>query len=200
MEIEVKAKLKNREAVLEKLTALGCKFSDIKTQDDMVWVTKTGSLEDFLSNGVFLRIRIQGGAKDAGEKIIMTAKSPKAKQGDASLVKREHEVVVSSADEARNILSMLGLQEAVRVIKKRRTANYDGYEICVDDVEGLGSFIELEKITTETSEETEGTQEAETTAAAQIQKEMFDFLMTLGVAPEDQVKKGYDILMLENKH
>jgi adenylate cyclase class 2 len=181
MEIEVKAKLKDSGAVFEKLSALGCQFSDVKTQDDMVWVSKTGSLEDFLSNSVFLRIRIQN-----GEKVILTAKSPKAKSGDASLVKREHEVVVSSADEARNILSMLGLQEAVRVVKKRQTANYDGYEICMDDVENLGSFIELEKM-------------AEEKDASQIQKQMIEFLLTLGILPEDQVKKGYDILMLESK-
>jgi len=183
MEIEVKAKLKDKAAVLEKLSALGCTFSDsdIKTQDDMVWAEKTGSLEDFLSNEVFLRIRIQNGQH--GEKVILTAKSPKAKQGDESLVKREHEVVVSSADEARNILSMLGLREAVRVIKKRRTTKYDGYEICMDDVEGLGSFIELEKMADEKD-------------AAHIQKGMLEFLMALGISPEDQVKKGYDILML----
>jgi adenylate cyclase, class 2 len=181
MEIEVKAKLKNRTAVMEKMAELGCQFSDVKTQDDMVWVEKTGSLEDFLSNKVFLRIRIQN-----GEKVIMTAKSPKAKHGDESLVKREHEVVVSSADEARNILSMLGLQEAVRVVKKRQTAKYEGYEICMDEIENLGSFIELEKM-------------AEEKDAAQIQKDMFEFLGTLGILPEDQVKKGYDILMLERK-
>jgi adenylate cyclase class 2 len=181
MEIEVKAKLKNKATVIEKLSALGCQFSNIKTQDDMVWVEKTGSLEDFLSNKVFLRIRIQN-----GEKVIMTAKSPKAKEGNESLVKREHEVIVSSADEARNILSMLGLQEAVRVVKKRQTAKYRGYEICIDEIENLGSFVELEKI-------------AETGDAAQIQKRMFEFLETLGILPEDQVKKGYDILMLERK-
>jgi adenylate cyclase class IV len=68
MEIEVKVKLRDRAATIEKLSALGCKFSDVKTQDDMVWVQKTGSLDDFLSNTVFLRIRIQN-----GEKIILTA-------------------------------------------------------------------------------------------------------------------------------
>ncbi len=181
MEIEVKAKLKDKAAVMGKLAALGCKFSDVKIQDDVVWVEKTGSLEDFLSNKVFLRIRIQD-----GEKVIMTAKSPKAKEGNESLVKREHEVIVSSANEARNILSMLGLQEAVQVVKKRQTAKYAGYEICMDEIEGLGSFIELEKI-------------AEEKDAAQIQKQMFEFLGTIGILPEDQVKKGYDILMLEKK-
>jgi adenylate cyclase class 2 len=182
MEIEIKAKLKDSAGVMAKLSAGGCVFSEVKIQDDMVWVQKTGSLEDFLSNSVFLRIRIQDGAK-----VIMTAKSPKAKQGNESLIKKEHEVVVDSADEARNILSMVGLHEAVRVIKKRRTTHYEGYEICIDEVEGLGTFIELEKI-------------AEEKDAERIQKEMLAFLDTLGISPEDRVNKGYDILMLEAKH
>lgn len=179
MEIEVKAHLKNAETVKAKLTALGCEFSDPKTQDDMVWVENVGSLNTFLSNDAFLRIRVQD-----GKKIILTAKKPKEKSGDGSLVKREHEVVVDSVDEARGILEMMGLKEAVRVIKTRRTAHYRDFEICIDDVDDLGSFIELEKIGSE--------EEAE-----KIQEEMVRFLETLGVSANSRVMKGYDILMLE---
>lgn len=181
MEIEVKAKLRDQDAALKKLGALGCDLSDVKTQDDTVWVERTGTLDDFLSNKVFLRIRVQGDGT-----VLMTAKSPKGKTGNESLVKREHEVAVDSADEARKILGLMGLHEAVRIVKRRRTAHYDGYEVCIDEVEGLGSFIELEKITDDGD-------------AARIQEHMMDFLKTLGIPPEDQVKKGYDILMLEEK-
>jgi adenylate cyclase class 2 len=181
MEIEIKAKLVDKDAVMAKLQALGCEFSPVKTQDDMVWVENMGDMATFLANKVFLRIRIQN-----GEKVIMTAKQSKTnlEGGAENLVKREHEVVVDSAEEARGILAMLGLKEAVRAVKKRQTAEHNGYEICIDDVEGLGAFIELEKIADEKD-------------AAQIQKEMSDFLQSLGVSPEDQVHKGYDILMLE---
>jgi adenylate cyclase class 2 len=183
MEIEIKAKLKDKDVVMAKLKALGCEFSPVKTQDDMVWVKETGSLDTFLGNAVFMRIRVQD-----GKKVIMTAKQSKTNlQGGAeNLVKREHEVVVDSAEDARGILAMLGLKEAVRAVKKRQTAHYKDFEICVDNVEGLGSFIELEKIADEKD-------------AAQIQKEMSDFLQSLGVSPEDQVHKGYDILMLEKQ-
>ncbi len=177
MEIEVKAKLKDKDAIVQKLMKLGCEFSDTRIQDDMVWAKKIGSLKEFLSNDVFLRIRIQD-----GDKVILTIKSPKAKTGDVSLIKQEHEVVVSSAEEARSILLLLGLKEAVRIIKRRQVSHYKDYEICIDDIEDLGVFIEVEKI-------------AEEKNAVEIQKDMFDFLVTLGVSPDDQVKKGYDILM-----
>ena len=180
MEIEVKAKLRDKDAVLGKLGELKCRLSEEKIQDDMVWVENSGPTEIYLSNKVFLRIRVEGGGR-----VIMTAKTPKGKEGDESLVKQEHEVSVDSVDEARNILSLMGLHEAVRVIKRRRTARYGDYEICIDDVEELGSFIEVERIT------------ADDKNAQQIQDGMAAFLKELGVAPEDQVRKGYDILMLE---
>jgi adenylate cyclase class 2 len=179
MEIEIKARIDDKDAMMQKLVELGCVFSEPKTQDDMVWVEKVGSMDEWFSNSVFMRIRVQN-----GDKVILTAKIPKNIAGEGNLVKREHEVVVDSAEEARNILGMLGLKEGVRTIKMRRTADYNGYEICLDDVEGLGTFIEVEKI---------GADED----ADQILAEMDKFLVTLGVPIENKVTKGYDILMLE---
>jgi adenylate cyclase class 2 len=181
MEIEIKARLRDTQGVMAKLAALGCEFSAPKTQDDMVWAEITGPLEQFLSNKVFLRIRVQN-----GEKVILTAKKSKELTGDASLVKREHEVVVNSAEEACGILEMLGLKEAVRTIKTRQTTQYKDFEICIDEVEDLGAFIEVEKI-------------AEEEGAEAVQKEMLAFLETLGVTQEDKVSKGYDILLLEKQ-
>ncbi len=55
MEIEVKARPRNRDAILAKLIGMGCHFSDSKTQDDRVWVKKTGSIgvspEDHVKKG-----------------------------------------------------------------------------------------------------------------------------------------------------
>ncbi len=179
MEIEVKAQIEDAEAFMQRLIDLGCSFSEPKTQDDMVWVENTGSLDIFLSNKVFLRIRVQNDAK-----IILTAKKSKSASGDGSLIKREHEVEVNSIDEARGILDMLGLKEAVRVKKVRRTAHFNDIEICIDEVEHLGTFVELERI-------------GEANDAERIQKEITAFLETLGVAGSSRVTKGYDILMLE---
>ncbi len=178
MEIEVKAKVLDMPNLKGKLEALGCVFTEPVTQDDAVFARKTGSLETFLSNDVFLRIRVQNNGR-----IILTAKRPINKSAE-TLVKDEHEVVVDSADEAKRILELAGFVEALRLKKTRQTAHYKEYEICLDEVEGLGTFIELEKM-------------AEESAAAEIQRSMFLFLESLGVSPGDQVKKGYDILLLE---
>ncbi len=57
-EIEIKARLQNKDSIMGKLKALGCVFSDPVTQEDVVYAEKIGSLETFLSSKVFLRIRM----------------------------------------------------------------------------------------------------------------------------------------------
>ncbi len=177
-EIEVKAKIANNDVLMSALTRLGCTFGDSISQDDMVYGEKTGTLEEFLSNDVFLRIRIRGDGK-----IVLTAKQPTKKSAE-HLVKIEHEVEVSSHLEARAILEMMGYSPMVRVKKIRRIAHFNEYEICIDEIEGLGAFIELEIM-------------GERDDAERIQKDMWLFLESLGIQPEDRIKKGYDILMLE---
>ena len=179
-EIEVKARITETDALIHALTNLGCTFGEPVSQDDTVYAEKIGTLEEFLSNDVFLRIRIQ----DDG-KIILTAKSPTKKFAE-HLVKIEHEVEVSSAEEARAILEMMRYRPMVRVQKSRQKAHLHNYEICIDEIEGLGSFIELEVI-------------GERDEAPRIQNEMWEFLQSLGVSSESQVKKGYDILMIEKE-
>jgi len=179
MEIEVKARLTDEKSILSELKKLGCSFSEPVTQIDTVYAQKTGTVDDFLSSGAYFRIRVQNGSK-----VMLTAKKPKAKTGHESLVKREHEVVVDSAEEALGILELMGLKEAVRLEKSRRTASYKDYEICIDEIRGLGAFIELEKIGKESE-------------AVKTQEEMLRFLRDIGVSEEAIVKKGYDILMLE---
>lgn len=180
MEIEIKATLRDEVSVIAKIAALGCEFGAPVTQDDTVFVRVLGTLDDFLSNDVFLRIRIQGDGR-----VILTAKRP-ATKGAEVLVKAEHEVQVNSAAEAKQILGLMGYQPAVRVKKTRRKTHYGAYEICLDEIEGLGAFIELEVM----GEESE---------AAALQSRMFSFLQELGVQADDQVKKGYDILMIEKQ-
>ena len=76
----------------------------------------------------------------------------------------------------------MGYHKVVEVHKVRRKTNYNDWEICLDEVDGLGSFVEAEKL-------------GEDGEAEAIQKELFDFLKTLGVKEEDQMTRGYDTLV-----
>lgn len=178
IEIEVKARIKDRAALVEKLTSMSCILSEPVVQDDTVYVENIGSTEMFMINKVFLRIRVIDDTK-----VILTAKQSKDKAA-RNLIKREHEVEVSSAEEARAILTMMGYQPAVRVRKSRQTATYGNYEICVDEIEGLGSFVEVEAMGSESQ-------------ALEVQDKLWQFLYSLDISPRDKITKGYDILMLE---
>jgi adenylate cyclase, class 2 len=178
IEIEVKARIKDRAALVEKLAAMSCILSEPVVQDDTVYVENVGSLNLFMVNKVFLRIRIIDDAK-----VILTAKQSKDKAA-RNLIKLEHEVSVDSAEEARAMLIMMGYREAVHVRKSRQVATYGNYEICIDEIDDLGSFIEVEAMGDESR-------------ALEIQDKLWQFLHSLDISPRDKITKGYDILMLE---
>ena len=41
---------------------------------------------------------------------------------------------------------LMGFHPTVRVVKTRRTAVLDGISLCVDDVAGLGAYLELDRV------------------------------------------------------
>jgi adenylate cyclase class 2 len=175
IEIEVKAKLKDRESVISKLKELGCVFEDPMTQEDSVYVENLGTAETFrTANKIFLRLRIKN-----GKKVIFTAKRREIND----LVATEHELEVGSKEPMEQILSLLGYKQAVQINKTRVITHYNNCEICIDEVAGLGVFIEMESLVEEGNPEF-------------IQKELFNFFISLGIRPEDRETVGYDILMM----
>ncbi len=175
-EIEIKAVLKDRTAIVEKLTSLGCVLSAVIQQNDVVYVENTGSLEIFLSNKIFLRIRVNNESE-----VIFTAKK---RMG--ALVAIEHEVHVDSREEIEQMLYLMGYKKALAIRKTRYTTHYRDCEICIDEVEGLGAFIEMEKLSKDGNPE-------------EIQEELFKFFESIGIRRENRVTKGYDILLLEKE-
>ncbi|MEK7194595.1 MAG: class IV adenylate cyclase [Patescibacteria group bacterium] len=173
-EVEIKAKLRDKEKIIEKLTSLGCTFEPAVTQSDVVYAKNLGSVEVFNANDVFLRLRVKNKTK-----VLFTIKQ----RGVNDLDALEHEVEVSPRDEMEKAILLMGYKEAVRVNKTRIITHYNNCEICIDDVENLGTFIEMEKLTEEGDSEV-------------IQEELFKFFESIGISKEDRVFSGYDILML----
>jgi len=175
-EIEVKARIADKAALLQKLEELGCHLSEPVSQKDRVFVPNGAPLP--VPNGTnVLRIREQGG------KIIFTLKQPLTNQLDCI----ERELAIDDAEAMADIFGLLGFWESARVNKLRRKGKHQDLEICVDEVDELGSFIEVEKL-------------AESADSAEVQDELFGFLKTLGVGEEDRVHDGYDILMYKLKN
>ncbi len=170
-EIEVKAKVDNFDGLLAKLLSFGCKFSQPIIQKDVIFIPKGMDIPVDLGVNV-MRIREQNG------KYIFTLKQSVLNQLDCV----EKEVEIDDPKTMIEIFGLLGFVQCSAVNKTRQTTKYQDYEICLDSVESLGNFIEVEKITNEEDSESS-------------QKELFDFLLQLGVSPSDRVFDGYDVLI-----
>lgn len=170
-EIELKARVHDFELLTNRLAELGCIFSEPLRQDDIIF-----DKPDYGREGRnVLRIRASGG------KTYLTLKRDVSGELDSI----EKEVEVSDANLIREVIELLGFVEQVRVGKNRRKCKYGDYEICLDEVDDLGGFIEVEKMSEEDGKK--------------IQKEITDFLISLGVRPEDLVTIGYDTMIEQKK-
>ena len=178
-EIEIKAKITDREGILSRLEGLGCALSEPVTQEDVVFAQKVGSLEEFLTNSVFLRIR------ESAKGVVFTLKYNPDRQGEPDAMPVEYEVTVSSRTELEAIFQLLGFKPMVTVKKTRRTGHYKNWEICIDEVEELGTFIEVEQMA-EHDEDIEPVRDA-----------IMEFLRSLGITESDLLAKRYDIQMIE---
>ena len=171
MEIEVKAKVRNLDDLVSKLKEIGCVLNEPVVQDDCIYNKKGVDIRKGYDGSPILRIRKQG------EKIIFTLKKNRSNELDCI----EKEIEVSDKDILKDILELLDYENTIEVHKKRQRGKYGDYEICLDEVEGLGFFIEVEKMSDEDGEK--------------VQNELFDFLKKLGIEDEDRVFYGYDTLV-----
>lgn len=93
-------------------------------------------------------------------------------EGQTKLVSDEYEFAVDDGNAARQILTALGWQEIVTVDKVRLESKTKDYTICIDEVAGLGLFIELEVLAEDDAN------------ANNIQQQMYSFLKNLNIDGE----------------
>src|SRR3989338_387485 len=177
-EVEVKAQLKNRAQVIEKLEAFGCSFGEELHQIDHIFIPTNVDFPPPLDVPV-LRVRKQN------EKYFFTLKISQSSRQDC--IEREFEI--SDGDKMIEVLGFIGYKRVPIVDKKRIKTNFNNIEIVLDDVKDLGEFIEAEKIVKSEDKE----------SRIKTQEELFDFLRTLGVEKEDHVIDGKYDIMLYNK-
>ena len=93
-------------------------------------------------------------------------------EGQAKLASDEYEFAVDDGNAARQMLTALGWQEIVTVDKVRLESKTEDYTICIDEVAGLGLFIELEVLTEDSAD------------VKNIQQQMCNFLKNLNIDGE----------------
>lgn len=178
-EVEVKAHLRDRESVVKELKDLGCKFGEVLHQVDHIFIPEGIDFPPLIALGIgVLRVR------KSNERYFFTLKIPQGSRQDSL----EREIEIMEGEKMIEILKLLKYQEVPTVDKKRIKTNLGDIEIVLDDVKGLGEFIEAEKIVKSEDQEDR----------KKIQEELFTFLGTLGIQKEDRVIDGkYDIMLYE---
>lgn len=141
-EIELKFKIENIESILTFLEKQGCEISPMNYQYDTIYVKDLNHVES-TEGSIWLRVR------KTNDKIELNYKKQSAKKMESE----EIEFEVSSYEKANSFLKALGFQEWVQVNKKRRYTKYQDYNICIDEVERLGTFIEIELLIEEQTNE-----------------------------------------------
>jgi adenylate cyclase class 2 len=174
-ELEVKASASGAEYVVNQLHALGTEFtSPPRVQADSIFGR---SAEDILHPGegtTVLRIRVEDGGS------VLNVKKHRSSELDCI----EHEVAIADGEAMTNILTTLGYIQVVQVNKTRQSTTFDRFTICLDQVDTLGTFVEVELLTN--SPPTKDDSELLETTIRNL-------------SDGDILTKGYDRMLLEAK-
>lgn len=149
LEAEVKAILAGR--TLEELEAaalaLGYRPRSVLRETDLYF---NGDAHDFAAAGEALRLRTCE-TEGKGTEVLLTFKGPK--QDLRSNSRTEYETAVGDGETAQALLEALGFHPACRVEKVRRELSLGEITLCLDQVTGLGDFLELELLCREEDRE-----------------------------------------------
>lgn len=135
VEAEVKARVDDPEVARERLIEHGAEHQATVEQADVYFDHPSRSFAD---TDEALRVREQG------ERALLTYKGPKLDASTKS--RRELETGLDDAAATRAMLEALGFTPQPTVSKRREVFALDEVTATLDRVEGLGTFVELERL------------------------------------------------------
>lgn len=132
LEVEAKLRLRDRAGLERRLRELGAVAAAPVRQEDTFF---RHPARDFAATDEALRLR------RAGARLELTYKGPRL-AGGAAKARVEHTVVLGSDPTA--LLAGLGFVPAATLGKSRVAYRLGAVEVAIDDVDGLGAFVEVE--------------------------------------------------------
>lgn len=135
IEIEAKAYADNLQVIEKKILSMGAK---LKWQGEQKDIYYNHPARDFASTDEALRVR------EEGEEVVLTYKGPKI--DDITKTREEIKVNVGDVPSIKEILIKLGFKEVGVVNKHRKKYILNEFKICLDDVDDLGGFVEIESL------------------------------------------------------
>lgn len=171
-EVEVKYRVRDTAALLMALKVREVRLGAPVRQDDQAYAPVSWSFGDSKLGVPFVRLRTVDGRH------VFTLKRP----AENAMSCDEHESEVSDRDQMHAAIVAMGFYPSVRIVKTRRTGRLGDVQLCVDEVEGLGTFLELERMIP-----------AHLSGAA-VQDELIGLVASLGIQME-RVEETYDSLV-----
>ena len=169
--MEIEMRFKTKEDTKNNLEKIGAKHITTVKQDDTYYKF---SLDK--ERRIVIRIR-----RDHEGKEKLTFKGSSKDKEDIAWQEWEHNI--QKADVLNNLFLSNGLEIVCRINKKRDTYKKDGLEINLDEIDGLGTFVEVE-VQTENIE--------------LGKQKILEFIRDkLEIDESDIITKGYVPLMIE---
>lgn len=181
VEVEVKVSVRNRVYLEEKLLEKGFLKGDLLKESDYYF---DNACHEIREKDMALRIRSCENLSMNTTETFMTYKGPKLDQ--VSMTRKELEMKIESAEIGRDILKSLGYTEVPPVVKLRQEFHMDRMNACLDRVENLGDFLELEIVVAQENEKENAL------------NQLILLLHELGYEREDIIRTSY-LSMLQNK-
>ncbi|AKB60414.1 class IV adenylate cyclase [Methanosarcina mazei] len=175
IEVEVKVRA-DHSKIRPVLMEMGASKIGVEEQSDVYFAAP---YRDFAKTDEALRIRSLGG------QAVLTYKGPKLDK--VSKTRVEIETPVDGAAAAK-IFHSLGFLEAGAVRKKREIFRAGEITVCLDKVEGLGEFLEVE-IDVEYEKSLDSSR-----------AQLFKFLSHFGLSEKDSIRTSYLEMVLEKRN
>ncbi|MGB2762686.1 MAG: class IV adenylate cyclase [Minisyncoccales bacterium] len=173
IEIEIKARTKDFDGIKKALEKMRANFARSEKQIDKIFGTSKflDSENKIIEGGIVARIR------EVDKKRTLDFKEILRQKGGIELIYE-----ISNIELAEKFLNKLDFKEAFTIKKTREIFSYQDFTICLDDVEQLGKFIEVEKIISNEEEKNKTKQEC------------FELLKKLAPDSEIEEKKYGDLI------
>ena len=148
IEVEMKIKVNDKVKIEEILAECGFEFGDMVKESDLYY---DNAAHEMRINDKALRIRSCENLTTGSGESYMTFKGPKLDQ--ISMTRKEVEIKIDDENSGKEFLEALGYRLVAPVRKTRQYLHKDEMTACIDQVENLGDFLELEIVTAEEKRE-----------------------------------------------
>uniref|UniRef100_A0A7J3QFL6 Class IV adenylate cyclase n=1 Tax=Ignisphaera aggregans TaxID=334771 RepID=A0A7J3QFL6_9CREN len=140
IEYEAKIRVDDFNRIEEKLSKLGAVLIDFIEEEDIYIDLKP--CIDMAARDMALRVRIYRSILSNTKHCELTYKGPR--QSKDLKIRKEITLAIDNGYKAIDIFRELGFEKYIAVYKMRKIYRYGSAKIFLDDVKGLGKFIEIE--------------------------------------------------------